>query len=277
LRPGKSLLISTQCWVMLLPALAQDKPEAQSKPEFQSKPGSQNKKKSPTASRAVVLPPSTKTIPALVLHQKHIYLGETKVSLTPNAVRMDCLGKLHFSFISKAPRWDITVFRTDDRLYFTQSFGEFCDQGLYSNIVMTMHDRMLPKGGRLSKGKVSGFAVQQVSWPTLKFACLESKGYAPQVERVLHAAYKVPNQGQIPIQYEVILSGRDWMTNLTEKGIKRSMLSTKKISRESVPASEFQVPSGLAKSKSVTRIVVGSTKKMNDTGVNVLFDGIGER
>jgi hypothetical protein len=246
---------------MLLPALALSKPKAPNKPDSQST----SKPEPHSASKP-------ETVSALILRQRHIYLGDTKLALTPNAVRMDCLGKLHFSFISKAPTWDIVVFRTDDRLYHKQPFAEFCDQGLYSNIVMTMHDRMLPKGGKRNKGQISGFTVQQVSWPTVKFAALDSKGYAPQVERVLHAAYRVPTEGQIPIKYEVVLSGRDWMTNLSEQGLRRSMLSTRKISRQNIPASEFQVPTGLALSKSVTRIVVGSTKKMEDTGVNVLFD-----
>jgi hypothetical protein len=227
----------------------------------------QNKSKSATA----------KTVSALVLWQKHVYLGEVKVIVSPNAIRMDGLGKFHFSLIAKAPSWNITVFRTDDRISFTETLAQFCDQGLFSNMVMGQKDRMLQPGGRHSQEKLSGVTVQQVSWQYGIYQSRNDKKFTPpQVENIFLAAYKLPTQGQIPIKYSVKLSGRDWMTNLSEQGQRRSFLSTKKISYEDVPETVFQIPSGLTPVKSVTRIVVGSTKKMNDTGVNVLFDDLGK-
>lgn len=218
-----------------------------------------------------------KTTSAIVLRQKHIFLGETGVIVSPTGIRIDGLGKFHFSLVSVAPTWNITVFRTDDRISFTQPLNQFCDQGLFSNMVMNQKERMLGHGGGRDRGKVSGVTVQQTTWSEGIYQSLNDKKFTPpQVERILLAAYKLPTDGQIPITYVVRLSGKDWMTNLSEEGQRRAFLTTQKISYEDVPTSKFQVPPGLTPTKSVTRIVVGSTKKMNDTGVGVLFDDLGK-
>ena len=218
-----------------------------------------------------------KTVSAIVLRQKHIYLGDTSVIVSPTGIRMDGLGKFHFSLVSVAPTWRITVFREDDRISFTQPLNQFCDQGLFSNMVMNQKDRMLGTGAGKDRGKVSGVTVQQTLWSDGIYQSLNDKKFTPpQIERIFLAAYKLPTDGQIPITYVVRLTGRDWMTNLSEEGQRRAFLTTKKISYEDVPASKFQVPRGLTPTKSVTRIVVGSTKKMNDTGVGVLFDDLGK-
>ena len=73
------------------------------------------------------------------------------------------------------------------------------------------------------------------------------------------------------IEFELIMGGKDWMTNLSEKGQRRAVLETEKISLDNVPNSEFDVPRGLAQAKSMTRIIVGDTEKMEKTGVGDLF------
>lgn len=224
------------------------------------------------AARSKSKPSKNATVPALILQQTHIYLGKTKVTLTPDAVRMDGQGKFHFSLISKAPTWNITVFRTDDRLSCTQPLSEFYDQGLFSNMVLNAKSRFLPTGGTVTNKKINGFAVRQTSWADVIFVSFPRKGYAPQeAESILYAAYKVPTENQIPIRYAVLLTGKDWMTNLSQAGLRREFLTTEKISKQLVSTAEFEVPSGLAQTKSVTRIIVGSENKLRDTGADVLF------
>jgi len=197
-----------------------------------------------------------------------------KLLLTPAAVKLVGLGKFRFSLVSRAPEWNVTVYREDDKIYCTKNLSEFCDQGgLFSNLVMVQKERMMPRGSKPRKDTVSGFIVNRYSWAGVVFKCLPVEGNtAPPVERILHAGYKVPTNGQIPISYEVVLSGKDWMTLLSEEGIRRAFLATKKITRRRVFSSEFDVPSGFAKEKSLTRVVVGDEKKMRDTGVGVLFE-----
>jgi hypothetical protein len=221
----------------------------------------------------VALAKAPGTVNALVLEQEHVYLGKTKVILTPIAVRMDGLGKFHFSVISKAPTWEVSAFRLDDQLIVTQSFEEFCEQGLFSNLVLLQKDRKFPPGGKVTTRRINNFPITQVQLGNTTFQGMDYKSYAsPQAEQFLLYAYKMPTSGKLPIGYKVILTGTDWMTQLSEEGQKRVFLSTSKISYVPVSTAQFDVPTGLTPTKSVTRIIVGDTKKMHKTGVDVLFE-----
>lgn len=216
---------------------------------------------------------STKQVHAVELNQYHIYLGKTKVLLTPSAIKIVGLGKFHFTLVSKAPEWNVTAYREDDKLYCTQPLGDFYDQGLFSNLVFVQKERMAARGFKPSKDTLSGFAIKRYKWANVVLRCLPLRGIAaPPAERILYAAYKVPTDGQIPISFEVVLTGNDWMTHLSEEGMHRAFLKTQKISKRSVAASEFDIPAGFAKEKSMTRIVIGDAKQMKDSGVGVLFD-----
>jgi hypothetical protein len=213
-----------------------------------------------------------KPVHVLQLRQNHVYLGKLRVLLTPQALRVDGLGKFRFTIISRSPKWQVTAFRPEDRISFTQSFDDFCDQGLFSNMVMPQRENTMQKGGAKFQLKVSGFPVQQIREPTKMLKYLKNTNYAaPQAATFFHSAYKVPTEGHIPIEFELIMGGKDWMTNLSEKGQRRAVLETEKISLDNVPNSEFDVPRGLAQAKSMTRIIVGDTEKMEKTGVGDLF------
>ena len=213
-----------------------------------------------------------KLVKVLQLRQNHVYLGKLRVLLTPQAMRVDGLGKFRFTVIARSPKWQVTAFRIEDRLSYTQSFDEFCDQGLFSNLVMPQRDNTLLPGGARFQQKVSGFPVQQIRLPTTMLKYLKDTKYAaPQAAAFFHSAYRVPTEGHVPIEFEVIMLGKDWMTQLSDQGQRRAILETEKISLDNIPYSEFEVPRGLAQAKSMTRVVVGDTKKMKDTGVGDLF------
>lgn len=213
-----------------------------------------------------------KLVKALQLRQNHVYLGKIRVLLTPQALRLDGLGKFRFTVVAQSPKWQVTAFRTDDRISFTQSFGEFCDQGLFSNMVMPQRDNTLMPGGAKFLQKISGFPVQQIRLPTTMLKYMIDTSYAaPRAASFFHSAYRVPTEGHIPIEFEVMMMGKDWMTNLNDQGRRRTILETEKISLDNVPPTEFEIPRGLAQAKSMTRIVAGDAKKMKDTGVGDLF------
>jgi len=217
---------------------------------------------------------TAKTVSALVLDQKHIYLGKTKVYLTPSALKLTTIGdKFRFSLISKAPKWDVVVYRNDDRLVCRTPLKTFCDQGgLFSNMVIQLKARNTPPGGKRTTKKIAGTTWERTTWSRIVFECLQLKGNAaPQAETILHAAYKMPTNGQIPLRWEGELVGRDIVTRLRED-CHRVFLITDSIKRVDVPASEFNVPTGYTNEKSITRIVIGDQKRLKETGVNVLFD-----
>lgn len=67
------------------------------------------------------------------------------------------------------------------------------------------------------------------------------------------------------------MAGSYWLTNLNQEGQRRVILDTEKISLDYVSDTEFEIPHGLTHAKSMTRVVAGDTKKMEQTGVDVLF------
>lgn len=208
----------------------------------------------------------------LQLRQNHVYLGKLRVLLTPQALRVDGLGKFRFTVIARSPKWQVTAFRSDDRIAFTQSFEEFCDQGMFSNMVMPQRENVMVPPGAKFQQKVSGFPVEQVRNQTRMLKYLKNTSYAaPQAAAFFHSAYRVPTEGHVPIEFEVIMLGKDWMTQLSDQGQRRAVLETEKISLDYVPNTEFDIPRGLAPAQSMTRIIVGDTKKMKDTGVGDLF------
>ncbi len=213
-----------------------------------------------------------KSVQVLQLRQNHVFLGKVRVLLTPQAMRLDGLGKFRFIAIARAPKWQVTAYRPEDRISFTQSFDEFCDQGFFSNMVLPQRDNTLLRGGARFQQKVSGFPVQQIRLPTTMLKYLKDTKYAaPQAPAFFHSAYRVPTEGHVPIEFEVIMLGKDWMTQLSDQGQRRTVLETEKISLDNVASTEFEIPHGLAPVKSMTRIIVGDTKKMKDTGVGDLF------
>lgn len=216
-------------------------------------------------------PVSTDTVAVLQLEQNHIYLGPVKVYLTPGAIKAVFLGKFRFALLSRAPKWDVVVYRTDDRLVCRQSLKTFLDQGLFSNMVFHQKSRFLEAPGTRRLRTISGIKVQQMRWPGTVFEYIPVKGNtAPQVEEIIYSAYKLTTNGQIPLRWVVSQSGKDWMTNLNEEGV-RVYLSTRKISRTRIPAAEFVVPRGLTPEKSITRMVVGDANKLKDDGIDELF------
>lgn len=213
-----------------------------------------------------------KLVQALQLRQNHYFLGKVRVLLTPQALRLDGLGKLRFTVIARAPKWQVTAFRLDDRISFTESFEDFCDQGLVSNMILPQGPNVLSGGAKFQQ-KVCGFPVQQIRNTGTMLKYLQNTNYAaPQTAAFFHSAYRVPTEGHIPIEFEVIMAGRDWMTNLSDRGRRRVVLETEKISLDNVPYTEFEVPRGLSTTKSMTPLVMGDSKKMEKTGVGELFD-----
>ncbi len=213
-----------------------------------------------------------KMVKALQLRQNHIYLGKVRVLLTPQAMRLDGLGKFRFTAIARSPKWQVTAFRIDDRISFTQTFNEFCDQGLFSNMVVPQKDDKMIPGGSMFLQKISGFPVQQIRLRSSMLKYLKDTNHAaPQAAAFFHSAYRVPTEGHMPIEYELTMTGKDWMTNLSVEGQKRVFLETEKISLDDVPFTEFEIPHGLAPAKSMTRIIAGDAKNVEQSGIDDLF------
>lgn len=212
------------------------------------------------------------TIKCIELQQTHVYLNKIRVLLSPQAVRLEGKGKFRFVVIARAPRWQVTAYRTDDKYSFSQPFSEFCDQGLYSHMVLPQRPNLLPPVALRSVEKVSGFSITKLRWESVELKILDNPAYAPQqTVKFLHSALRIPTQMRIPVSFEQELSGRDWMTNVSQDGLRREFLNTKAIALKDFPATEFEIPKGLVAAKSMTRIIAGDARKMEDTGVDQII------
>lgn len=212
------------------------------------------------------------TVKCIELQQTHVYLNKIRILLSPQAVRLEGKGKFKFIAIARAPKWNVVAYRTDDKSSFSQSLSDFCDQGMYSNMVIPQRPNMLPPVAIKRMQKVSGMPVTQLNWQSSELKYLDNPRYSPeQTVKFLHSALRVPTQRRIPISFEQELSGRDWMTNVSQEGLKREFLNTKSITIKDVPTSEFDVPKGLVAAKSMTRVIAGDARKMEDTGVDQII------
>lgn len=212
------------------------------------------------------------TIKCLELQQTHVYLNKIRVLLSPQAVRLEGRGKFRFVVIARAPKWEVTAFRTDDKYSYSQPFNDFCDQGLYSHMVLPERTNMIPPGAVQSVQKVSGFPITRLSYQSIVLRYMDNTVYGtPQTVKFLHSALRVPTQKRIPISFEQELSGRDWMTHVSQEGLRREFLNTQSIALKDFPASEFAIPQGLVQAKSMTRIIAGDARKMEDTGVDQII------
>lgn len=212
------------------------------------------------------------TIKCIELQQTHVYLNKIRILLSPQAVRLEGRGKFRFVVIARAPKWQVTAFRTDDKYSYSQGFNEFCDQGLYSHIVLPQRTNLLPPVAAKSNEKLSGFSITKLRCQSVELKILDNPAFASQqAVKFLHSALRIPTQMRIPISFEQELSGRDWMTNVSQEGLKREFLNTKAIVIKDFPASEFEVPRGLRPAKSMTRVVAGDARKMEETGVDQII------
>ena len=215
---------------------------------------------------------TTQKVKCLQLLQNHVYLGDVKVLLTPSAVRLEGLGKFRVVLIARGPKWQVAAIRPDDKSVFTQSLDEFCDQGLYSNIILPQRPNMMMPGTQRMKQKAFGFPVQQARYPTMMLTYLEDTGYThPNEAKFLHSAYKVPTDGRIPISFAQTLEGKDWMTNMNMKGHERMFLRTDSISLANVSANLFDVPKNLKPVNSMIRIMSGDVHKYDQSGLDDLI------
>jgi len=220
--------------------------------------------------------PSANSKPATVkcveLQQTHVYLNKIRVLLSPQAVRLDGLGKFRFVVIARAPKWQVTAYRTDDKYSYSQPFNEFCDQGLYSHMVIPQRPNLLPPPVAKRVQKISGIPVTHLSGNSVELQFLDKPEFAPpETIKFLHSALRIPTQNRIPVSYVQELSGRDWMTNVSQAGLRREFLNTKQIAIKEFPASEFDVPKSLVAAKSMTRVIAGDERKMEETGVDQII------
>ncbi|MBP9092007.1 hypothetical protein KBI23_13355 [bacterium] len=218
--------------------------------------------------------PAGKTIPAIRISQSHYFMGSKQVTIAPDAICIENTSQLRFVLVSRAPDWKVTVFRLDDKTYFTEDLKTFQDTGLLSDFLIGRKERMvLDRPLRASTMLLNGFKIERLTspWTTMKFMKLDGVA-SPAIEKILYAAYKLPTNGGIPLAYTGTHGRADFITGMQNKGRRETNLDTSKIEKVSVAPSFFSPPSGLKRAASLRDVVSGHTNRKKGDAVDIMLD-----
>jgi len=213
---------------------------------------------------------------ALKFIQIHYFFGPTVVTIAKHAIRMDNIGRLKFSLVSKAPDWIITVFRDDDKTYFSESFKQLDDTGLVADFIIGRRDRYFPKTEKFRKSTISifGFQADKYESSSTTFVCVPMSqvfNADQKIEDILQATYKLSTCGAIPLQNTGTRGPKNILETVSAEGSRETYLSTNKVIPVQVSSDIFDPPKGFKKAKSVREVVAGTNSRTKSRDVMDLF------
>ncbi len=210
---------------------------------------------------------------ALRLTQTHTFMGRCQLTAGRHGIRIENQDKLKFVLVAKAPDWRVTLFRNDDKTYFSQSLKDFQNTGLVSGFVMIERPRKLSATDfARSSFKFCGYDILRWTGRNSTFKYLPLGNIAPQVESIIFAAYKVPTNGGLPVTFVKSQSGRDYTNGVSEEGRLETLLDTSKIESVTEDPKLFTAPIGYKQANSVGVVFVGSAARNASGDFQNLFE-----
>jgi hypothetical protein len=210
---------------------------------------------------------------ALRLDQTHSFMGRGQLTVSAKGVRLENKDKLKFTLVAKAPDWRVTIFRNDDKTYFSESLKEFESSGLFSGFVM------LPPGKHL---RPTGFSRSAFNFCGREAICMTSRKatlkymplgiVAPEAESIVYAAYKTPTNGGLPLVYVKAHGGKDYTSAASQHGRLENIIDTSKIETIEDNAKFYTAPSGYKLVKSLGLVFAGSSVRNDSVDFQNLFD-----
>ena len=210
---------------------------------------------------------------AVQLKQTHYFFGNLDIIASKTAIRMEDTGSWKFVLVAKAPDWKVTVFRNDDKLYFTCPLKTFLDGGMVSQMLVGKKAQQFGPGKEESaKLTIAGVKAKKVS---ARYAICEylpaDTLVAPQVTQILYETLRMPMNGGICLRFVQAKQGVDWMTGLQDYG-QHIMLSTQSGKIVTVPNSIFDAPVGYKKSKSLREVLISTESRESSNDARDLFE-----
>lgn len=213
-------------------------------------------------------------IPALVLKQKHFYWGDTETIVCLDGIRINNKGRMFYSLVASSPKWDVTVYRNDDKTYLKQSLSEFEVAGLVNNFVVNKQARLFGTKSAETKVKINGITVTQIVHGPHLYQYLPLAGYASKpVEQILYATYKLPTNNGVPIKLVKHRNGLDWMTGINDPGSRKVLLETIRVEKTKVPRSIFIPPQNYKLSRSMQEVLMSKVSRDASGDLEVLIGG----
>ena len=210
---------------------------------------------------------------ALQLDQTHSFMGRGLLTVSAKGVRLENKDKLKFILVAKAPDWRVTIYRNDDKTYFSESLKVFENTGLFSGFVMLPPGKHLRSTGftRSSFNFCGREAIRMTSRKaTLKYIPLGN--IAPEVESIVYAAYKTPTNGGLPLLYVKAHSGKDYTNGASQEGHLENIIDTSKIESVEDNPNLYTAPSGYKLVKSLGLVFAGSSVRDDSVDFQNLFD-----
>jgi|GEM_PF-347191 hypothetical protein len=224
----------------------------------------------------IVAAPPAHAEKALRLTQTHNVMGNSVMTFNSNGMRLENTSGLKYTIVAKAPDWRVTVFRNDDKSYYSQSLKEFEQAGLLSGFVLVIRDRTIVNK-RSEKFRVTTFdfcgqKIVRMTGKEKMLKYLPLKQNVPELERLDYAIFKQPTNGGICIGYQTTHGGRDYITGMNNAGRRQIHLETSKIEEVDVSPSIFKAPTGYKLAKSISEVVTAANTRAEDADYQELFD-----
>lgn len=211
-------------------------------------------------------------VAALKLTQTHFYWGDSETIVSEQGLRINNLGKMHFSLVASSPNWDVTVFRDDDKTYLRQSLKQFLLSGLISDFVVSRQPQSIGAGAPVTNVKIGDSTVKEIKLVKDIYQYLPVKNLAPAIENILYATFKTPTNGGLPIKVTKRQRGRDWLTGLQRTDSQKVLLNTKEIKHVMVNKSIFEAPRGYQPRHSMQEVLMSKANRDAAGDMDEIFD-----
>jgi len=211
--------------------------------------------------------PAAENIPVIQATQHHLHFGKMMAFVGKNELRLDNLGSWKFTLCSRAPKWDVFVYRTDDKTMFKQSYANFIKSGLLSEIAIGLRARIVAEPKLCKPAVVNGVPVMGYADRKIAVSFIAPSQFNPKIEQIIYLAYKMPTQGGFPLRYACIQEGKDFITGMDQTGRLQVQLSTSQVKRTTVPNAYFDCPPNLKDVGSVQDVLLAKGSRSQSDGI----------
>jgi hypothetical protein len=213
----------------------------------------------------------------LVLYQTHGDNGPHILHLTATEIHV-VNKQAKYELVAKAPKWDVVIFRRDDKKAFTANFALFHSFSVYGPIVHFQGSESFKKISTTKKQDLVLTKYQKA--PGSFIVMIENFKIPAQAGEILKIYYRIPLAG-IPFEHRMRAKSRKEATmdphvQLPDGPLDKIQLLTDKWQFQAVDEKDFVVPKGLKPVKTQSEVLLSDQKK--DEFNSILEDmGVGRK
>lgn len=208
---------------------------------------------------------------AIKLSQVHDYFGKTETIITRHALRINDQS-MNFVLVAKAPKWDFCVYRTDDKISYSDSMLWLRRNGLVSDMFVPNRESILPGAYKPVDQKLCNTLVKRAIYKQQVLDYLPLPDVDKEIPVILHAFYKMSNNNGATLRFSKQGSHKNWFTSKDEHKNRETLMDTKAIDHISVPANYFDAPANYRKAKFIQAVMVSKERRDATTDLDDIFE-----